>query len=67
MPRGRHRQSSPLSRLLPPIAGALAAVVALALAMLGGDRTVLRAATALAAVAALATRRRRTPGPRRPR
>ncbi|WP_328583076.1 hypothetical protein [Streptomyces sp. NBC_00370] len=52
MPRGRHRHSPPLHKLLPPISVAGAAVVCAAGAWLFADPVVLRTCAALAAAAA---------------
>ncbi|WP_432085108.1 hypothetical protein [Streptomyces sp. bgisy095] len=53
MPRGRHRHSPPLHKLLPPSAVAGAAVVCAAAAWLPGDLVVVRLLTAAAAAAAV--------------
>ncbi|MFE2561323.1 hypothetical protein ACFXGT_35995 [Streptomyces sp. NPDC059352] len=53
MPRGRHRHSPPLHKLLPPSAVAGAAVVCAAAAWLPGDLLVVRLLTAAAATAAV--------------
>ncbi|MFD3331657.1 hypothetical protein ACFWV1_03245 [Streptomyces sp. NPDC058700] len=53
MPRGRHRHSPPLHKLLPPSAVAGAAVVCAAAAWLPGDLLVVRLLTAAAAAAAV--------------
>ncbi|MFI9119589.1 hypothetical protein ACIGW0_09375 [Streptomyces bikiniensis] len=53
MPRGRHRHSPPLHKLLPPSAVAGAAVVCAAAAWLPGDLAVVRLLTAAAAAAAV--------------
>ncbi|MEO3972273.1 hypothetical protein [Streptomyces sp. CAU 1734] len=53
MPRGRHRHSPPLHRLLPPIAVAGASVVCAAGAWLLTDPVVLRTLVAAAAAAAV--------------
>jgi hypothetical protein len=52
MPRGRHRQTSPLSRLLPPIACGVLAVAALVSAPLTSDLALLRVLVAATAVGA---------------
>ncbi|WP_225845469.1 hypothetical protein [Streptomyces sp. HPF1205] len=52
MPRGRHRHSQPLHRLLPPLTVAACAVAFAAAAFLLGDTGVIRALTAATAVAA---------------
>ncbi|PRH79179.1 hypothetical protein C6N75_10920 [Streptomyces solincola] len=54
MPRGRHRHSPPLHRLLPPSAVAGAAVLSAAVAWLPTDPLVLRLLAAAAAVSAVA-------------
>ncbi|WP_128984430.1 hypothetical protein [Streptomyces roseicoloratus] len=51
MPRGRHRHSPPLHKLLPPSAVAGASVVCAAVAWLFGDPVVLRLLVAAAAAA----------------
>ncbi|MFJ8661025.1 hypothetical protein [Streptomyces sp. NPDC093795] len=53
MPRGRHRHSPPLHKLLPPSAVAGAAVVCAAAAWLPGDLVVVRLLAAAAAAAAV--------------
>lgn len=53
MPRGRHRHSPPLHKLLPPSAVAGAAVVCAAAAWLPGDLIVVRLLAAAAAAAAV--------------
>ncbi|KQX45643.1 MULTISPECIES: hypothetical protein [unclassified Streptomyces] len=53
MPRGRHRHSPPLHKLLPPSAVAGAAVVCAAAAWLPGDQVVARLLAAAAAAAAV--------------
>ncbi|WMX46424.1 hypothetical protein RGF97_18450 [Streptomyces roseicoloratus] len=53
MPRGRHRHSPPLHKLLPPSAVAGASVVCAAVAWLFGDPVVLRLLVAAAAAAAV--------------
>ncbi|MFF5423924.1 MULTISPECIES: hypothetical protein [unclassified Streptomyces] len=53
MPRGRHRHSPPLHKLLPPSAVAGAAVVCAAAAWLPGDLVVVRLLAAAAAGAAV--------------
>lgn len=53
MPRGRHRHSPPLHKLLPPSAVAGAAVVCAAAAWLPGDVLVVRLLAAAAAAAAV--------------
>ncbi|GAA3394170.1 hypothetical protein [Streptomyces roseoviridis] len=53
MPRGRHRHSPPLHKLLPPSAVAGASVVCAAVAWLLGDPVVLRLLVAAAAAAAV--------------
>ncbi|MGW8764815.1 hypothetical protein ACWGN5_20145 [Streptomyces sp. NPDC055815] len=53
MPRGRHRHSPPLHKLLPPSAVAGAAVVCAAAAWLPGDPVIARLLAAAAAVAAI--------------
>ncbi|MFE0640228.1 hypothetical protein ACFW2Y_01150 [Streptomyces sp. NPDC058877] len=53
MPRGRHRHSPPLHKLLPPSAVAGAAVVCAAAAWLPGDPVVARLFAAAAAAAAV--------------
>ncbi|MEV6249969.1 hypothetical protein AB0M38_27750 [Streptomyces sp. NPDC051742] len=53
MPRGRHRHSPPLHKLLPPSAVAGAAVVCAAAAWLPGDLLVVRLLAVAAAVAAV--------------
>lgn len=60
MPRGRHRHSQPLHRLLPPLSVAGCAVVLAAASLLAADTGVIRvitAATALTAVAGAALAR----------
>ncbi|MCZ4118703.1 hypothetical protein [Streptomyces sp. H39-S7] len=52
MPRGRHRHSPPLHRLLPPMTLAGSAAACVAAAWLSSDPMVLRAVVAAAAVAA---------------
>ena len=52
MPRGRHRQTSPLNRLLPPIACGVLAVAALVSAPLTSDLALLRVLVAATAVGA---------------
>ncbi|MDJ0343967.1 hypothetical protein QMK19_28770 [Streptomyces sp. H10-C2] len=52
MPRGRHRHSPPLHRLLPPLTFAGSAVACVAAAWLSADPVVLRAIVAAAAAAA---------------
>ncbi|QMU73006.1 hypothetical protein [Streptacidiphilus sp. P02-A3a] len=52
MPRGRHRQTSPLSRLLPPIACGVLAVAALVSAPLTSDLALLRVLVVATAVGA---------------
>ncbi|MFD6415581.1 hypothetical protein [Streptomyces sp. NPDC060194] len=54
MPRGRHRHSPPLHRLLPPSALAGAAIACAAAAWLFADPLVLRVLVALTAVTAVA-------------
>ncbi|MEU9297152.1 hypothetical protein [Streptomyces sp. NPDC048266] len=53
MPRGRHRHSPPLHKLLPPSAVAGAAVVCAAASWLPGDLVVVRLLAAAAAAAAV--------------
>ncbi|MFI1713972.1 hypothetical protein ACIGW4_26630 [Streptomyces sp. NPDC053513] len=53
MPRGRHRHSPPLHKLLPPSAVAGAAVVCAAAAWLPGDPVIARLLAAAAAAAAV--------------
>ncbi|MFE1552231.1 hypothetical protein [Streptomyces sp. NPDC058718] len=53
MPRGRHRHSPPLHKLLPPSAVAGAAVVCAAVVWLPGDLLVVRLLTVVAAAAAV--------------
>ncbi|MGW6394632.1 hypothetical protein ACWFR1_29925 [Streptomyces sp. NPDC055103] len=53
MPRGRHRHSPPLHKLLPPSAVAGAAVVCAAVAWLPGDLLVVRLLAVAAAAAAV--------------
>ncbi|WP_369144915.1 hypothetical protein [Streptomyces sp. R44] len=53
MPRGRHRHSPPLHKLLPPSAVAGAAVVCAAAAWLPGDPVIARLLAAAAAAAAI--------------
>ncbi|MDH2387564.1 hypothetical protein QCN29_01920 [Streptomyces sp. HNM0663] len=53
MPRGRHRHSPPLHRLLPPLAVAGASVLCAAGAWLVAEPVVLRSLVALAAAAAV--------------
>ncbi|MFF4170054.1 hypothetical protein [Streptomyces sp. NPDC001744] len=53
MPRGRHRHSPPLHKLLPPSAVAGTAVVCAAVAWLPGDLTVVRLLAAASAAAAV--------------
>ncbi|MFE4594326.1 hypothetical protein [Streptomyces laurentii] len=53
MPRGRHRHSPPLHKLLPPVAVAGAAVVCAAGAWMFGDAVILRLLVAAAAAAAV--------------
>ncbi|MEF9883675.1 hypothetical protein [Streptomyces sp. P9-A4] len=53
MPRGRHRHSPPLHKLLPPSAVAGAAVVCAAAAWLPGDQVLARLLAAAAAAAAV--------------
>ncbi|MEV8590350.1 hypothetical protein [Streptomyces sp. NPDC051180] len=53
MPRGRHRHSPPLHKLMPPSAVAGAAVVCAAAAWLPGDLVVVRLFAAAAAAAAV--------------
>ena len=53
MPRGRHRHSPPLHKLLPPSAVAGAAVVCAAIAWLPGDLLVVRLLAVAAAAAAV--------------
>ncbi|MFD3662037.1 hypothetical protein ACFWVF_15780 [Streptomyces sp. NPDC058659] len=53
MPRGRHRHSPPLHKLLPPSAVAGAAVVCAAVVWLPGDLLVVRLLTVAAAAAAV--------------
>ncbi|NEA59255.1 hypothetical protein G3I60_35120 [Streptomyces sp. SID13666] len=52
MPRGRHRHSPPLHRLLPPLTLAGSAVACVAAAWISSDPMVLRAVVAAAAAAA---------------
>lgn len=52
MPRGRHRHSPPLHRLLPPLTLAGSAVACVAAAWMSSDPMVLRAVVAAAAAAA---------------
>lgn len=52
MPRGRHRQTSPLNRLLPPIACGVLAVAALVSAPLTSDLVLLRVLVVATAVGA---------------
>ncbi|MEU3458394.1 hypothetical protein ABZ721_00375 [Streptomyces sp. NPDC006733] len=52
MPRGRHRHSPPLHRLLPPLTLAGSAAACVAAAWISSDPMVLRAVVAAAAVAA---------------
>jgi len=52
MPRGRHRQTSPLNRLLPPIACGVLAVAALVSAPLTSDIALLRVLVVATAVGA---------------
>jgi len=52
MPRGRHRQTLPLNRLLPPIACGVLAVAALVSAPLTSDLALLRVLVAATAVGA---------------
>ncbi|MFC1410662.1 hypothetical protein ACEZCY_16950 [Streptacidiphilus sp. N1-12] len=54
MPRGRHRQSSPLSRLLPPTACGVLAIASLIAAVFTGDPAVLRTLVVAASVGAFA-------------
>lgn len=54
MPRGRHRHSPPLHRLLPPLTLAGSAVACVAAAWISSDPMVLRAVVAAAAAAACA-------------
>lgn len=54
MPRGRHRQSSPLSRLLPPTACGVLAIASLISAAFTGDPSVLRVLVVAASVGAFA-------------
>ncbi|MET7934750.1 hypothetical protein [Streptomyces sp. NPDC005322] len=54
MPRGRHRQSPPLHRLLPPASVAAASITCAAGAWLVGDTVMLRGLAATAAAAAVA-------------
>lgn len=53
MPRGRHRQSPPLHRLLPPLSVAAASITCAAGAWLVGDTVVIRGLAATAATAAV--------------
>lgn len=53
MPRGRHRQSPPLHRLLPPLSVAAASITCAAGAWLVGDTVVIRGLAATAAAAAV--------------
>ncbi|MET7765092.1 hypothetical protein ABZS71_24900 [Streptomyces sp. NPDC005393] len=53
MPRGRHRQSPPLHRLLPPASVAAASITCAAGAWLVGDTVVIRGLAATAAAAAV--------------
>src|SRR5690348_2739954 len=52
MPRGRHRHSQPLHRLLPPLTVAAGAVAFAAAAFLLGDTGVIRGLTVATAVTA---------------
>jgi hypothetical protein len=54
MPRGRHRQSSPLSRLLPPTACGVLAIASLISAVFTTDPVVLRTLVVAASVGAFA-------------
>ena len=54
MPRGRHRHSEPLHRLLPPMTVAGTAVVLAAAALFAGDTELLRLLTLAAALTAVA-------------
>ena len=54
MPRGRHRQSSPLSRLLPPTACGVLAIASLISAVFTADPVVLRTLVVAASVGAFA-------------
>ncbi|MGO4422138.1 hypothetical protein AB4Z54_26400, partial [Streptomyces sp. MCAF7] len=53
MPRGRHRQSPPLHRLLPPLSVAAASIACASGAWLVGDTVVIRGLAATAAAAAV--------------
>ncbi|MEY9840796.1 hypothetical protein [Streptacidiphilus sp. EB103A] len=54
MPRGRHRQSSPLSRLLPPTACGVLAIASLISAVFATDPAMLRVLVVAASVGAFA-------------
>ncbi|WP_333768705.1 hypothetical protein [Streptomyces sp. IBSBF 2435] len=54
MPRGRHRHSQPLHRMLPPMTVAGCAVVLAAASLMAADTGVIRAITAATALAAIA-------------
>ncbi|MBM9439983.1 hypothetical protein [Actinacidiphila bryophytorum] len=54
MPRGRHRHSQPLHRLLPPLSVAGSAVVLAAASLVAADTGVIRVITAATALTAIA-------------